>query len=321
MLRKTDERSAYLGIDTSCYTCSVAVWFDDGVYGNFRKMVPVEQGQIGKRQQETVFFHIRTIPELVQQAMHFLREQHGVICGVGVSVSPTTKAGSYMPVFVPGISCAQSIAMALDVPQIQVSHQQGHLRAAILANDLSQNRRFLAVHLSGGTTEVLLVNPGYQVECIGGTLDASAGQLLDRIGVLLGGSFPAGKYLDELAANYVGEAARFHVKDLNQRCSMSGIESAARREIEKGREAGAVAKGVLLAMSQAICTMIEHAATEFHTNTVLFMGGVSANTILRSIACKTLGAKMNVVFGTPELCTDNAVGVAVLCKEKICSEI
>ena len=90
------------------------------------------------------------------------------------------------------------LAQTLGVPFVPVSHQQGHIAAAAWSAgrlDLL-DRPLLAWHLSGGTTELLYVQPdGFNVQasCIGGTSDISAGQLIDRTGVLLGLDFPAGE--------------------------------------------------------------------------------------------------------------------------------
>ena len=109
-----------------------------------------------------------------------------------------------MPCFLAGVCEAKTLASALGAEYMEFSHQQGHLAAAAWSagrEDLL-DQPFLAWHLSGGTTELLLVQPknggALCGKKIGGTTDISAGQLLDRTGVLLGLPFPAGKYVDEL---------------------------------------------------------------------------------------------------------------------------
>ena len=104
-----------------------------------------------------------------------------------------------MPVFLAGKLAATSIASSLGVPLYETTHQAGHVRAALLGQETLVNESpFLAMHLSGGTTEVLsLVDD--RLTLLGGTLDLHAGQVVDRTGVALGLPFPAGTHLEELA--------------------------------------------------------------------------------------------------------------------------
>ena len=197
---------AVLALDTSNYTTSAAV-FDGRTGCNRSKLLEVRPGELGLRQSEALFQHVRELPGLLEQL-----EGQGLLDGitaVGASTRPREVEGSYMPCFLAGSSQGRSLAHTLGVPFFAHSHQQGHLAAAAWSAgrlDLLDGP-FLAWHLSGGTTELLRVEPqGYSVkgEIIGGTTDISAGQLIDRTGVLLGLDFPAGKALDALHAPVAG---------------------------------------------------------------------------------------------------------------------
>ena len=195
-----------IGIDTSNYTTSIA-FLSESTAENCSKLLPVKEGELGLRQSDAVFSHIRSLPELSGRL--FSRVSREGISAVGVSTRPRAVEGSYMPCFLVGYSHAKLLADSLGVPLVEVSHQQGHVAAALWGAKRMElmDQPHLAWHLSGGTTELLLVEPqGRNVSCtrVGGTSDISAGQLIDRTGQMLGLSFPAGKYLDELSREASG---------------------------------------------------------------------------------------------------------------------
>ena len=171
-----------IGIDTSNYTTSIA--FFDGESGeNCSKLLPVKQGELGLRQSDAVFAHIKSLPELSGRLFSHIKGMQ--ITAVGVSTRPRAVEGSYMPCFLVGISHATLLAQALQVPLVEVSHQQGHVAAALWSADRLEQMEepHLAWHLSGGTTELLLVRPDgvtVQAEILGGTEDISAGQRRKR---------------------------------------------------------------------------------------------------------------------------------------------
>ena len=192
-----------VGFDTSNYTSSVACF--DGVGGeNVSRLLPVKAGELGLRQSEALFSHIKRLPELSDRL--FAHLDPGEIKAIGVSTRPRAVEGSYMPCFLAGECQARVLAAAMHVPVYEFSHQQGHIAAVLWSAgrlDLLGSD-FLAWHLSGGTTELLYVQstPSGDIECrrIGGTTDISAGQLIDRTGQLLGLDFPSGKALDSLSS-------------------------------------------------------------------------------------------------------------------------
>ena len=192
-----------LGLDTSNYTTSAAVF--DGEEGrNQGRLLEVRPGELGLRQSDALFQHVKHLPEVVEALLG--EEGLGTVQAVGASTRPRAVEGSYMPCFLAGASQGQVLSQVLGVPFYAFSHQQGHLAAAAWSAgrlDLL-DRPFLAWHLSGGTTELLRVEPeedgvAVRAEILGGTSDISAGQLIDRTGVLLGLPFPAGKEVEKLS--------------------------------------------------------------------------------------------------------------------------
>ena len=297
-----------IGIDTSNYTTSIA--FFDGEGGeNCSRLLPVRQGELGLRQSDAVFAHIKSLPELSGRLFSHIRKD--AITAVGVSTRPRAVEGSYMPCFMVGYSHAKLLSDALGVPLVEVSHQQGHVAASLWSAgrmDLLE-KNHLAWHLSGGTTELLLVEPeGRNVKCtrIGGTTDISAGQLIDRTGQLLDLPFPSGKHLDSLSREATGKDV-FRVKCRNSEFSLSGVQNKVEQYHAAGNSPEETAGYALRCLIGAIVRATENALLEYPGSSVVFAGGVASNTLLRS-SCAALPA----VFCPPQFATDNALGVAVL---------
>ncbi len=297
-----------IGFDTSNYTTSVA--FFDGREGeNISRLLPVKQGALGLRQSDAVFHHTQSLPELSGRL--FSHVCPGDITAVGVSTRPRAVDGSYMPCFAVGYSHAALLAQALHVPLIQVSHQQGHIAACAWSAGKEEllEKRHLAWHLSGGTTELLLVEPeGGNVACtaIGGTSDISAGQLIDRTGQLLGLQFPAGKQLDALSGQ-AAEQKPFQVKCPEYTFSLSGVENQVAKFFQTTGDAAAAASFALASICHAVKTATRNAMAAYPGLEVVFSGGVASNSMLRR-TMEPFGA----VFCPPRYATDNAMGVAVL---------
>lgn len=300
---------AALAFDTSNYTTSVA-WFSPGGQYQARKLLEVPQGALGLRQQEALFQHVKRLPGLAEE---LFAQDVGETAAVGASIAPREEEGSYMPCFLAGSAQAQVTARALGIPFFPWSHQQGHLAAAAWgAGHLELlDRPFLAWHLSGGTTELLAVTPkgmAVTAEKLGGTTDISAGQLIDRTGVLLGLAFPAGKALDALAGEAKGTVSPFPVKTDTFTFSLSGMENKVQTLIEKGEAPCEVAHFVLDTLASVI-RRVTVAAQNAHPGwPVLCSGGVASNRRLRY----TLTEFCQAVFAPLELSTDNAMGTAVL---------
>jgi len=297
-----------IGIDTSNYTTSIA-FFDgqDGV--NCSKLLPVKQGELGLRQSDAVFAHIKSLPELSGRL--FSDIHINTVRAVGVSTRPRAVEGSYMPCFMVGYSHAKLISDMLGVPLIEVSHQQGHVAASLWsASHLElMDQPHLAWHLSGGTTELLLVEPdGKNVRCtkIGGTTDISAGQLIDRTGQLLQLPFPSGKHIDFLSKE-ASLKETFKVKCSGTEFSLSGVQNKVQQFHEKYGVASETAAYALRCVAGAVCKATENALKSYPGLRVVFSGGVASNSMLRELT-----AQFDPIFSQPQYSTDNAMGVAVL---------
>jgi N6-L-threonylcarbamoyladenine synthase len=293
---------AVLGLDTSNYTTSAA-WFDGAQGHNEGRLLEVQPGRLGLRQSEALFQHVKRLPEIVKGL------EQWEIQAVGASTRPREVEGSYMPCFLAGASFGESMAHVLNVPFYAFSHQQGHLAAAAWSAgrlDLLE-QPFLAWHLSGGTTELLKVEPegcSVRAEIIGGASDLSAGQLIDRAGVLLGLAFPAGKALDELAQTEIHSDC-YAVKLKNLTFSLSGIENQIKELAARQKPPAYIASFTLNTIAQVVRRATQEAQARWPGLPVLCSGGVASNRRLRSVLTQA-------VFAQPQFSTDNAMGVAIL---------
>ena len=300
-----------LGIDTSCYTTSVAAADEAGVICSHRKLLPVQQGARGLRQSEAVFAHIKQLPDLYDQAMESLAGRP--VDAVCVSASPRDDEASYMPVFLSGLSFARVAAASLKVPLLTTTHQRGHVRAALQDSGLRASD-YLALHLSGGTTEVLHMR-GDQLKLISGTRDLHAGQLIDRVGVALGLPFPAGPYLEKLAMN--GEAhSLLPVSMEGIDCHFSGAEARAGQWIKEGKmPPEEIAAEVFSLVARTVLRLLTAAKEQTGVSDALITGGVASSQLLRDLLGeinrkRRLGLRL--YFGQRQFAGDNAAGVALI---------
>ena len=238
--------SGVLGFDTSNYTTSVA-FYDNGEIIQKKRLLPVKEGERGIRQSDAVFHHTKAYAELLQEV---LSSCSGAIKAVGASITPTTQAGSYMPCFLVGENAARTVASVLNVPFYSFSHQQGHIAAALYSakrTDLLE-KRFLAFHISGGTTDLVLCEPDedkiIKITPISSSNDLKAGQAVDRIGVKMGIPFPAGIGLENLAQKS-DKTFKNKIKLYDGFCSLSGLENKCLKMLENGETKEDTAKFLL----------------------------------------------------------------------------
>ena len=300
-----------LGLDTSNYTTSAAVF--DGEGGrNQGRLLEVRPGELGLRQSDALFQHVKHLPEVVEALLG--EEGLGTVQAVGASTRPRAVEGSYMPCFLAGASQGQVLSQVLGVPFYAFSHQQGHLAAAAWSAgrlDLLE-RPFLAWHLSGGTTELLRVEPeedrvAVRAEILGGTSDISAGQLIDRTGVLLGLPFPAGKEVEKLSRQ-AQKRESYKVKVNGLTFSLSGMENKVRQMVQRGEEPAEIAWFAQETVCRVVQACTKAAMEEYPGLPVLCSGGVASNGRLKELLRQNCGA----LFAQPQFSTDNAMGTAVL---------
>lgn len=309
-----------LGIDTSCYqTSCAAVDLSGSLLAEYRKMLSVPEQQRGLRQSEAVFQHIRQLPEVLETL--FCQLDNSRILAVCASDRPVNQEASYMPVFLAGASFARSIASTHRIPYYATSHQEGHFAAASM--EVSKLPAVhLAVHLSGGTTELLLIRPE-EVILLGGTKDISAGQLLDRMGVKMGYDFPAGAAMEALARKGWAEA-RYPAVVQGLGLSFSGCEAAAMRDLDQGKiEPEHIAAELFDSIVRSLSKWLESACEQTKVYDVLLTGGVASSLLLRESLDARLSKRsrhIKTYYGLPKYAGDNAVGVALIGLQNLIKE-
>jgi N6-L-threonylcarbamoyladenine synthase len=300
----------YLGIDTSNYTSSVSVYNSDTNEIIMQKrLLPVAANAVGLRQSDAVFAHVKQLHLLIET----LFQKHKYeIKAVGVSTRPRSVEGSYMPAFLVGDLVASSIASVLGVPKYECSHQEGHIVAALYsANALHLlKQRFFAFHVSGGTTECLLVEPNdtlFDVTLIAKTLDLNAGQLVDRVGVMLGLQFPCGKELTQLALQC---EKQIQIKPTlkGHDIHLSGVQNQCETMFQKGVAKQEIARYVIEYIKVAIEAMTNGVQSEYGQLPLVYAGGVMSNEIIKEYMQKNY----NGLFANPEFSADNAAGVSII---------
>lgn len=297
-----------IGFDTSNYTTSCAVF--DGTMGeNAGRLLDVPEGALGMRQSDALFSHIKRLPDVFAEL-----PLDGQAIAVGASAAPREIEGSYMPCFLAGVSHGKILAKGLGAPYYSFSHQQGHVASAAWSAgriDLL-DAPMLCWHLSGGTTELLLVKPaGPSVSCeiLGGTSDISAGQLIDRTGNMLGLKFPSGAALDALAI-MPGRGEEYLPKANGLSFSLSGVEHKMKSMPGEGKSPEEIAYFTFWSVTSAIKTATAAALQVYGGLPVLYSGGVASSKFMRR-------ALPDGIYAQPEYSTDNAMGIAILTHRKV----
>ncbi|MCL2497103.1 MAG: hypothetical protein FWF06_00645 [Symbiobacteriaceae bacterium] len=287
----------------------------DTLIHEVRQLLPVELGELGLRQSEALFWHLKQLPVLLQQ----LQRPSYPPLAVAASSKPRPAADSYMPVFIAGAKLAEALAVAWGVPFFSFSHQEGHIMAGVVSAGGPTEPSFLALHLSGGTTELLKVTrtaTGFNEELLGGSLDLHVGQLVDRVGVALGLPFPAGPHLEQLAreAPTPDASSSWALPSYcqNMQVSFSGAEAAAKRALALGVPPAVICRGVERCIAATLEKLLRQGAAVTGLHNFLLVGGVASNLYLRQRLEHRLKGRATLWFAEPKLCSDNAVGIAWL---------
>ena len=309
------KRDLFLGIDTSNYTTSVAVIDGEGnLIANLKRPLTVKEGACGLRQSDALFLHTVNLPGILEEAKSYLSEPPRAI---GVSARPRNVEGSYMPCFLAGVAAASAAALTSSAALYSFSHQCGHLMAAVYSSGRKDllSSSFGAFHVSGGTTEILSVRfcgDGFSAELVGGTRDLNAGQVIDRIGVMLGLSFPCGPALEALALQNKKKLPPLRLCVNGTYTNLSGLENMASRLYGETNDKALTAAFTLSFIAETLDKLTEGYLAAYGDAPILYAGGVMSNTIIKEY----LKEKYDAAFAVPQLSADNACGVAVLAKHK-----
>ena len=313
-------RRVIIGLDTSNYTTSLAILDESGeLVANLKRPLAVKEGERGLRQSDALFAHTVNLPLLIKEANGHLSDSE--IIAVGVSEKPRNVSGSYMPCFLAGVSAAEAMSLGAKAPLYRFSHQCGHIMAALYSSgaDHLLNDEFAAFHISGGTTELVRVTPTefeFSTELLGGTLDLNAGQVIDRIGVYMGLSFPAGAQMEGLALKNDKKIPKRKVSSDGMSVNISGLENIAKRLYDETEDKALTSAFVFDYISKALVLMSDAYEAEYGKTEFVYAGGVMSNSIIK----KNLSERFNAYFAEPSMSADNAVGIAALARRRYLSE-
>ncbi|HJX41520.1 MAG TPA: tRNA (adenosine(37)-N6)-threonylcarbamoyltransferase complex transferase subunit TsaD [Anaerolineales bacterium] len=318
------EETRILGIETSCDETAASVVEN----GRFIRSSIVASQAAQHAQYGGVFpevasrMHVESIFAVVEQALAQAHAGLEAIDAVAVTRGPGL-AGS----LVVGMNMAKGLALASALPLIGINHLEAHLYSIWLVESEPEPQfPLLALIVSGGHTELVLMQDHLKYRRLGGTLDDAAGEAFDKVARLLGLAYPGGPAVQAAADNGDPSAFKFPRAWLEGTWdfSFSGLKTAVLREVRKRQpnlEAGVdaprpglpiadYAASFQAAVVEVLVGKTLAAAKEFKASEILVAGGVSANEPLR----KAFQDQAEIVVRTPplELCTDNAAMTAAV---------
>ncbi len=306
-----------LGIDTSCDETAAAVLSDGrSILSNVvaSQLIHAEFGGVVPEYASRA--HIRTIQPVVEKALAGAGIGYDGLEGIAVTSRP-----GLVGCLLVGVSFAKALAYSLDIPVVGVDHIEGHVFAVRLAEpDIPLPTICLVV--SGGHTELILVEDWGRYRTLGRTRDDASGEAFDKVGKLLGLSYPAGPIIEKLAAGGNPAAIDFPramMKRGNLDFSFSGVKTAVRyrvddlEKIPEGDELADFLASFQEAVIDALVTKTMWAADAHDVPSVCLGGGVAANGPLRA-RFEEEAARLGLVAVVPpkNLCTDNGAVIAAV---------
>lgn len=304
-----------LGIETSCDETAAAV-VEDGrrlvsqviasqieTHAKFGGVVP----EVASRQ------HVQSITEVVEQTLQQANLDWNDLDALAVTCGP-----GLLGALLVGVSAAKGYALATGLPLLGVHHIAGHVAAAVIGTELQFP--LLALVVSGGHTELLIVDEQFVFTRLGGTKDDAAGEAYDKVARIVGLTYPGGPKVDSLAATGNPVAYQFPRSLLDQDnfdFSFSGLKSAVHNEVAKRKQrkeeivAADVCAGFQAAVVEVLVEKTVRAVRHTGLQTVVVAGGVAANQGLRAaLLDRAQREGFHVHFPPLELCTDNAAMIA-----------
>jgi N6-L-threonylcarbamoyladenine synthase len=306
-----------LGIDTSCDETAAAVLSDGrSILSNVvaSQLIHSEFGGVVPEYASRA--HIRTIQPVVHEALSEARIGYDELDGIAVTSRP-----GLVGCLLVGVSFAKALAYSLDVPVVGVDHIEGHVFAVRLADpDIPLPTICLVV--SGGHTELILVEDWGKYRTLGRTRDDASGEAFDKVGKLLGLSYPAGPVIEKLAEGGDPTAIKFPramMQRGNLDFSFSGVKTAVRYRVDKldkipeGQELADFLASFQEAVVDALVRKTMWAADAHDVPSVCLGGGVAANGPLRA-RFEEAAARVGLVSVVPprKLCTDNGAVIAAV---------
>jgi N6-L-threonylcarbamoyladenine synthase len=300
-----------LGIETSCDETAVAVVEDGkrtlaGVVGSQVELHAKYGGVVPELASRR---HVEAMISVLDEALRDSSLSLGDIDAVAVTNGPGL-AGALLV----GVNFAKALAYDLGLPLLGVNHLEGHIYAAWLDREEEPVFPLLALIVSGGHSDVVLMKEHGRYERIGETVDDAAGEAFDKVARLLGLGFPGGPAIDRLASGLEKPSLRLPRAQLDRPYdfSFSGLKTKVLR-ITRGEEGAAPGRAELAAAFQesvvdSLVTKAVKAAEDNGANQIVLSGGVAANSLLRRSLVER--SPVPVLVPPPALCTDNGAMIA-----------
>ncbi len=315
----TQKETIILGIESSCDDTSAAILKNETILSNLIAGQNVHKSYGGVVPELASRAHLQNIVPVVAQAI----EKAGIDKSE-IDAIAFTKGPGLLGSLVVGTSFAKSVALALNIPLIDVNHMYGHVLAHFIDDEGKEKPEFpfLCLTVSGGHTQIVLVRDYLDMEIIGTTIDDAAGEAFDKTAKILGFPYPGGPLIDKWAKEGNPEAFAFakpRVDGLNY--SFSGLKTSVlyflNKEVAKNAQFIEENKADLCASVQRtiidiLFNQLVKAAKDRGITTIAVAGGVSANSELRQRLLNE-GKERGWKTFIPkfEYCTDNAAMIAI----------
>ncbi|HYW34014.1 MAG TPA: tRNA (adenosine(37)-N6)-threonylcarbamoyltransferase complex transferase subunit TsaD [Balneolaceae bacterium] len=303
-----------LGIESSCDETAAAVYARGNVQSNIIASQTVHEQYGGVVPELASRAHHKTIWATVRQA---LEEADCVI--EDIDAIAVTRGPGLIGSLLVGVCFAKGLSLAHNIPLVGVNHMDAHIYANFIENE--PDFPLISLTVSGGHTQLVYVKDFFKHELLGQTRDDAAGEAFDKIGKILGLSYPAGPIIDEKATK--GDP-HFHdfpqaMLDGNLEFSFSGLKTSVLYYLQNKENEEAfledhlndICASISYAISEVLIKKLRKAVEHTQVETILLAGGVSANSMLRKKA-KALAEELDCNLYIPRLeyCTDNAAMIA-----------
>ena len=317
--------SYILAIESSCDDTAAAVLKDNEVLSNCIANQEIHRDYGGVVPELASRAHQANIVPVVQQALSIANIDKKELTAIAYTRGPGL-VGSLLV----GSSFAKSLSLSLDIPLVEVNHMQAHILCHFIKNKEKKPPKFpfLGVTISGGHTQLILVEDFFKMTEIGTTLDDAIGEAFDKCGKTMGLDYPAGPEIDKLAINGNPEAFKFPIPKVTDfDVSYSGVKTAflnlISKNINKNRNfikdnLNDLCASIQKTLVEIIMNKIEKATNSLKINRVVIGGGVAANSEIRRVLNDmSISSDWEIFIPPLEYTTDNAAMIGIVAYYKL----
>ncbi|NLO20093.1 MAG: tRNA (adenosine(37)-N6)-threonylcarbamoyltransferase complex transferase subunit TsaD [Ignavibacteria bacterium] len=311
-----------LAIESSCDETSASVIVDSQIKSNIISSQYFHQKFGGVIPELASRAHLSNIHFVVKEALRESKREIEELDGLAVTSEPGLLGSLAV-----GANFAKGLSIRYGKPVVPINHIEGHIFSGCL-QEQSLEFPFVTLVVSGGHTSIFFVKSYNDYQVLGSTRDDAAGEAFDKIGTMLGLSYPAGPLIDKLSKT--GNSKRFDfpramINKPNYDFSFSGLKTSVRYFLHKNYPEGVpedllpdLCSSVQQAIIDALIQKTLRAAIDFNVKSIVIGGGVSANSALREQLSEK-AKRNNIAVTVPELsyCMDNAAMIAYLAEKKL----